>query len=54
MESDGEVRESNVGLFRSSGEVRPGLVKEIIWEARFIKLPGANVNLGNYPTGVER
>jgi phosphosulfolactate synthase len=53
----------NVGLFRSSGEVRSGLVEEIltkipfekiIWEAPqkaqqvwFIKLLGANVNLGN-------
>jgi phosphosulfolactate synthase len=60
----GEARESgNVGLFRDSGEVRQGLVKEIvhsipyekvIWEAPqkaqqvwFIKLLGANVNLGN-------
>lgn len=60
----GEARESgNVGLFRSSGEVRSGLVQEIltkipfekiIWEAPqkaqqvyFIKLVGANVNLGN-------
>jgi len=60
----GEARESgNVGLFRSTGEVRPGLVQEIltkipfekiIWEAPqkaqqvwFIKLLGANVNLGN-------
>lgn len=60
----GESRESgNVGLFRSSGEVRSGLVQEIltkipfekvIWEAPqksqqvyFIKLIGANVNLGN-------
>lgn len=60
----GEARESgNVGLFRSSGEVRSGLVQEIltkipfekiIWEAPqkeqqvyFIKLMGANVNLGN-------
>jgi phosphosulfolactate synthase len=60
----GEARESgNVGLFRSSGEVRSGLVEEIltkipfekiIWEAPqksqqvwFIKLLGANVNLGN-------
>lgn len=60
----GESRESgNVGLFRSSGEVRMGLVQEIlteipmekiIWEAPqktqqvfFIKLCGANVNLGN-------
>jgi phosphosulfolactate synthase len=60
----GEARESgNVGLFRSSGEVRSGLVEEIltkipfekiIWEAPqkaqqvwFIKLLGTNVNLGN-------
>lgn len=60
----GEARESgNVGLFRASGEVRSGLVQEIltkipfekiIWEAPqkaqqvyFIKLMGANVNLGN-------
>lgn len=60
----GEAREGgNVGLFRDSGEVRQGLVEEIltqipsekiIWEAPqkaqqvwFIKLSGANVNLGN-------
>ena len=60
----GEARESGtVGLFRSSGEVRSGLVEEIltkipfekiVWEAPqkaqqvwFIKLLGANVNLGN-------
>ena len=60
----GEAREAgNVGLFRSSGEVRSGLVQEIltkipfekiIWEAPkkmqqvfFIRLMGANVNLGN-------
>ena len=60
----GEARESgNVGLFRASGEIRSGLVEEIltkipskkiIWEAPqkaqqvwFIKLLGANVNLGN-------
>lgn len=60
----GEARESgNVGLFRDSGEVRQGLVEEIltqipmekiIWEAPqkaqqvwFIKLCGTNVNLGN-------
>lgn len=60
----GEAREGgNVGLFRSTGEVREGLVDEIltqipneriIWEAPqksqqvwFIKLIGANVNLGN-------
>jgi phosphosulfolactate synthase len=60
----GEAREAgNVGLFRATGEVREGLVKEIvhsidmseiIWEAPqksqqvwFVKLMGANVNLGN-------
>jgi len=60
----GEAREGgNVGLFRSSGEVRSGLVDEILseipgekmlWEAPqkgqqvwFIKLLGSNVNLGN-------
>ncbi len=60
----GEAREGgNVGLFRSTGEVRSGLVQEIltkipfekiIWEAPqkaqqvwFIKLLGANVNMGN-------
>lgn len=60
----GEAREcGNVGLFRATGEVRSGLVEEIltkipfekiIWEAPqkeqqvwFIKLLGANVNLGN-------
>lgn len=60
----GEAREGgNVGLFRDSGEVRQGLVEEILtkipeekilWEAPqkaqqvwFIKLIGANVNLGN-------
>jgi phosphosulfolactate synthase len=60
----GEAREGgNVGLFRSTGEVRSGLVQEIltkipfekiIWEAPikaqqvwFIKLLGANVNVGN-------
>lgn len=59
-----ESRESgNVGLYRESGEVRQGLVDEIIsqvpadkiiWEAPlkvqqvwFIKLLGSNVNLGN-------
>ncbi|PWG82762.1 phosphosulfolactate synthase [Pararcticibacter amylolyticus] len=59
-----ESRESgNVGIYRDSGEVREGLVDEIltqipeekiIWEAPqkgqqvwFIKLLGANVNLGN-------
>ena len=60
----GEAREGGtVGLFRSSGEVRQGLVEEIltqvpferiIWEAPqkeqqvwFVKLLGANVNVGN-------
>jgi phosphosulfolactate synthase len=60
----GEAREGgNVGLFRSSGEVRQGLVEEILtevpsdkilWEAPqkaqqvwFVKLLGANVNVGN-------
>lgn len=60
----GEARETgNVGLFRSTGEVRSGLVEEIltkipfekiVWEAPqkaqqvwFIKLLGANVNIGN-------
>ncbi len=60
----GEAREAgDVGLFRSTGEVRSGLVEEIltkipfekiIWEAPqksqqvwFIKLLGSNVNLGN-------
>ncbi len=59
-----EARESgNVGIFRGNGEVRSGLVEEIltqipketiIWEAPqkaqqvwFLKLLGANVNLGN-------
>jgi len=59
-----ESREGgNVGIYRDSGEVREGLVDEIltqipegtiIWEAPqkdqqvwFIKLIGANVNLGN-------
>lgn len=60
-----EARESgNIGIYRASGEVRMGLVNEIlysiedgakiIWEtpkkpqqAWFIKLRGANVNLGN-------
>ncbi len=59
-----ESREGgNVGIYRDSGEVRQGLVDEIltqipegtiIWEAPqkdqqvwFIKLIGANVNLGN-------
>mgnify|MGYP000346563603 CR=1 FL=1 len=60
----GEARESGtVGIFRGSGEVRSGLVAEIIrkipqadviWEAPkkeqqvwFIQLYGTNVNLGN-------
>ncbi len=60
----GESREAgNVGLFRSTGEIRSGLVDEIltkipselmIWEAPqknqqvwFVKLLGTNVNLGN-------
>lgn len=59
-----EAREGgNVGIYRGTGEVRQGLVDEIltqipeetiIWEAPqkeqqvwFIKLLGANVNLGN-------
>jgi phosphosulfolactate synthase len=59
-----EARESGtVGIFRGSGEVRSGLVEEILqhipqetilWEAPlkaqqvwFIKLYGSNVNLGN-------
>ena len=59
-----EARESgNVGIYRGSGEVREGLVQEIltkiegekiIWEAPqkaqqlyFIELLGCNVNLGN-------
>lgn len=59
-----EARESgNVGIFRGTGEVRSGLVEEILtaipqekilWEAPqksqqvwFIKLYGANVSLGN-------
>jgi phosphosulfolactate synthase len=62
-----EAREAgNVGVFRSSGEVREGLVQEIltqieggriIWEAPlkaqqtyFIRLVGANVSLGNIAT----
>ena len=62
-----EARESgNVGLYRESGEVRQGLVDEIlnevsnekiIWEAPlktqqvyFINLVGPNVNLGNINT----
>jgi len=60
----GEARESGtVGIFRNSGEVRSGLVAEIIrkipiekviWEAPqksqqvwFLRLYGSNVNLGN-------
>ncbi|MBL7811969.1 MAG: phosphosulfolactate synthase [Bacteroidetes bacterium] len=63
-----EARESGtVGIFRGTGEVRSGLVAEIIrkipletilWEAPlkaqqvwFIKLYGANVNLGNIAPG---
>lgn len=59
-----EAREAgNVGIFRSSGEVRSGLVEEILtqipaerilWEAPnkaqqtwFIKMQGADVSLGN-------
>lgn len=59
-----EARESgNIGLYRNSGEVREGLIEEIltsipqekiIWEAPkknqqlfFIDLLGANANLGN-------
>ena len=59
-----EAREAgNVGIYRGSGEVREGLVQEIltqipgekiIWEAPqkaqqlyFIELLGCNVNLGN-------
>jgi phosphosulfolactate synthase len=62
-----EAREAgNVGIFRGTGEVRSGLVEEIltkieadkiIWEAPikaqqtwFITLLGANVNLGNIAT----
>ncbi|MCS6991832.1 MAG: phosphosulfolactate synthase [Chitinophagales bacterium] len=61
-----EAREGgNVGIYRGTGEVRQGLVEEIltqipaekiIWEAPnksqqvfFIKLLGPNVNLGNIP-----
>ncbi len=61
-----EAREGgNVGIFRGTGEVRSGLVDEILtkipaerilWEAPnkaqqvwFIKLLGPNVNLGNIP-----
>ena len=63
-----EAREAgNVGIYRGSGEVREGLVQEIltqipgekiIWEAPqkvqqlyFIELLGANVNLGNVAPG---
>jgi phosphosulfolactate synthase len=59
-----EAREAgNVGIYRGSGEVREGLVQEIltqipsekiIWEAPqksqqlyFLELLGCNVNLGN-------
>ncbi len=59
-----EARESgNIGIFRGNGEVRSGLVEEIltkipadhiVWEAPqkeqqvwFVKLLGTNVNLGN-------
>ena len=59
-----EARESgNVGIYRGSGEVREGLVQEILtqipgekvlWEAPqkgqqlyFLELLGCNVNLGN-------
>ena len=62
-----EARESGtVGIFRGSGEIRSGLIDEILteipaskilWEAPqkpqqvwFIKLLGANVNLGNIGT----
>ncbi len=61
-----EAREAgNVGIYRGSGEVREGLVQEIltqipsekiIWEAPqkaqqlyFLELVGCNVNLGNIP-----
>lgn len=59
-----EAREGgNVGIYRGTGEVRSGLVEEILWQIPgeniiweapnktqqvwFIKLAGANVNLGN-------
>ena len=62
-----EAREGgNVGIYRGTGEVREGLVEEILtqvpaekilWEAPnksqqvfFIKLLGSNVNLGNIPS----
>lgn len=61
-----EAREAgNVGIYRGSGEVREGLVQEIltqipaekiVWEAPqkaqqlyFLELIGCNVNLGNIP-----
>lgn len=61
-----EAREAgNVGIYRGTGEVREGLVQEIltqipeekiIWEAPqkaqqlyFLELIGCNVNLGNIP-----
>lgn len=61
-----EAREAgNVGIYRGTGEVREGLVQEIltqipaekiIWEAPqkpqqlyFLELVGCNVNLGNIP-----
>lgn len=63
-----EAREAgNVGIYRGSGEVREGLVQEIltqipeqkiIWEAPqkaqqlyFLELIGCNVNLGNIAPG---
>jgi phosphosulfolactate synthase len=63
-----EAREAgNVGIYRGSGEVREGLIQEILtqipgekilWEAPqkvqqlyFIELLGANVNLGNISPG---
>jgi len=63
----GEAREAgNVGLFQSNGDVRSGLIEEILtqipsnkilWEAPqkaqqvfFAKLCGPNVNLGNIAT----
>ncbi len=63
-----EARESGtVGIFRSTGEVRSGLIQEILtripnekilWEAPqksqqvwFLKMMGANVNLGNIAPG---
>lgn len=63
-----EARESGtVGIFRGSGEIRSGLIDEILtkisaddilWEAPmkpqqvwFIKLLGSNVNLGNIAPG---